>query len=201
MAKHTERFDPKGVGPLVDKAKDGDLAARDQLLYQFQRLVISLVDVCVTAKYNPNPRGKHVQFLKLFSSPTTPMQNTAHVIKNQLTMYTLEEVRHAGNVAAVQAIYKSKQNYSSTLVICFAELIKDMIKDGKITHMDESHMSSLVDTLDEDSLMFRVFMHELSEEEWIWARAVLDGNTPKTPPPPTLVEKMRDYTDPLLPRE
>lgn len=191
MAKHTERFDPRTVGPLVEKAKAGDAQARDQLLYQFQRLVVSLIDVCMTAKFNPNPRGKHVQFLRLFCGPNTSLQIMANTIKRQLSMYDLDELKSAGNVAAALAIEKCKTNYSSTLVICFAELIKDMIKDGKINHMDESHMSTLVVHTDENEILFRVFMQDLSEEEWLWARAVLDGDKPKGPPPPSLVEKMR----------
>lgn len=193
MVKHTERFDPKSVGPLVDRAKAGDKQAAAQLIYQYQRLIASLVEVCTTAKFNPNPRhARHVQFLRLFCGAATDLQAMAWKIKRQLSMYDIDEIRSAGHAAAAIAIDKCKRNYTSTLVIQFAELIKDMIRDGKIAHMDEDHMSTLTVSTNENEILFKVFMASLTEEEWIWAQAVLDGETPNSPPPPSLVSKMKE---------
>lgn len=194
MAKHTERFDPNSVGPLVEKAKLGDAEATAQLIYQFQRLIVSLLGICTTGKFNPNPRGKHVKFLRYFCSPTTPLSDMAFKIRKQLSMYDLDELKAAANSAAVIAIERSKQNYASTLVIVFAEIVKDMIRDGKINHMDESFMSTLTVRTDEDSILFHTFLSSLSEDEKEWAECIIDGLPAPGPVPKSLIKKMEEFT-------
>lgn len=175
--KFHQRFDPKSVQPLVDKAKAGDVAARDQLVMQFRRLISSLITLCTTAKINPgrNGRSAHIRFLQLFCGPNTPLDNMAHKLKRELSMYSVSELWHVGELSLLEAVYKTKANYSATVVQCFKEHIKQMTVDGIPHHSDEAHLSSVVCQNPESQIVFDIWVNSLPAEDRAAVEAILAG--------------------------
>jgi hypothetical protein len=191
-SKFHERFDPKGVEPLVQAAKAGDIKARDQLLYQFRRLISSLIEVCLTARINH--RTKQVQFLRLWVRGDTPLEDMAHKLRNQLSVYSKDELWHVGELACLLAIEKTRQNYSSTIVQCFKELILDLIADGTPKHIDESALSAKICPQTEDDLIFDIWRRSLSPQEQEQIESILVGDkVPLSSISPELQLKFAEY--------
>lgn len=182
MAKRTERFDPNEVQGLLEKAKAGDQVARNELVHRFQRLVAGLVNVCVTAEINP--RSRQVQFLRLFAKESTPLKNVAHRLKSRLSVYSADELYHTGLVAAYQAIDRCTKNYSSTVVIVFHEMIKDLIKDVNPQHLDQTWMMNIPAEPFEEDLEFMLFVEGLPYDCLEWVMDVLESGGKVSSPPP-----------------
>lgn len=191
--KRTERFDPNEVQGLLERAKAGEVEARNELVHRFQRLIAGLVNVCVTAQINP--RSRQVQFLRLFARETTPLKNVAYKIKSQLAAYSAEELFHTGLLAAYEAVERCNKNYSSTLVIIFHEMIKDMIKDIKPQQCDESWLLNIPAPEFEHDLEFSLFIESLPLEHIEWVCTVLesDEKTKHPPAPEGLAEQFTLY--------
>lgn len=191
MAKHTEKFDPNEVEGLVVKAKSGDIVARDELLYRFQRLVATLVHVCITGR--PNYWSSYQKtFLRMFASKDKPLEQTAGMLKTNLAHYEKEELFSTGQLAVLLAIERCETNLASTIVICFKDLIHKMIKDPNAKNLIELDESCTYEvSLLDDNLALDIFYSTLNDEEATAFICILDGN--KTKIPETLREKFLIY--------
>jgi hypothetical protein len=157
-----ERFDPATIPDLLEKAKNGDEAARHLLLYMFQRLVASLVSVCLTGKINPRSSYQR-SFLKLFISASTPIENMAAKLKSKCSEFTKDELFVLGQVAVLKAIDTCEKNLASTIVIRFKEEIAEAIKEKVPTdHTDYDTIQSSFCI--ESDLQFKFFFDSLSPE-------------------------------------
>lgn len=167
MAKHTERFDPNEVPGLLEKAKNGDLVARNELLHRFQRLVANLVNVCITGR--PNYWSSYQKtFLRMFVGKNVPLENIAAKLKKELASYEKEELFSTGQLAVMLAIERCETNLASTIVICFKDLIYKMIKDpitqSSIDIAECTHYIYNLDSLEEE-ISLNLFIDNLNIEE------------------------------------
>lgn len=190
MAKNTNKFDPNEVSGLLEKAKAGDIVARDELLFRFQRLVATLVNVCVTGR--PNFWSSYqITFLKMFTGKKD-VHNTASMLKFELADYEAEELFSTGQLAILLAIEKCETNLASTIVICFKDLIYKMIKDlntssiGKLEEIIPYELDNI-----EDRLSLEIFIASLDEVERDIVNKILEGKNPKILP--SLQEKFSKY--------
>jgi len=183
-------FAASEVQGLVDAAKAGDIVARDELLFRFQRLASSLVNVCVTGR--PNPFSSYQKtFLRMFSSASTPLLAVAQMLKANLKDYDAKELFITGQLAILEAIERCETNLASTIVVCFKDLIYKLIKDEKhISWADVDTASSITFDYNE-TINFDIFMDTLTEEEWIMVSNILDGK--KVEVTDELREKVREY--------
>lgn len=196
MKKHKkgvlEKFDPKEVPGLLVKAKAGDIEARDELLFRFQRLVSTLVNVCITGR--PNYWSSYqLTFLKMFASKTVPITNIAAMLKKELSNYEKEELFSTGQLAVLLAIEKCETNLASTIVVCFKDLIHKMIKDPKDRlHVEIDAQASY--TLDiDDHLSFDIFLNTLDEDEYLYVYNILEEDCKKQVVPESLKLKFSNY--------
>ena len=183
MAKHTEKFDPLEVPGLLEKAKAGDLVARDELLFRFQRLVSTLVNVCLTGR--PNFWSSYQKtFLRMFANKTVSIVTVAAMLKKELAEYEKEELFSTGQLAVLLAIEKCESNLATTIVICFKDLIYKMIKDpSSRLNIDINECASYEDTTNiDDNLALEIFVDTLTEEEQKYVKAILEGKKSKIPP-------------------
>lgn len=111
----------------MQRAQSGDLAARDELLFRFSRLIASLVRICITGKYNYRS-SYHTKFLQLFTKKGTPLPNMAAKLKASLVGYDPKELFIVGQTAILEAILRCESNLASTIVICFKEEVEEIIK-------------------------------------------------------------------------
>lgn len=189
--KQNERFNPEEVEGLVQRAKSGDIAARDELLYRFQRLVASLVHVCITGRPN-SWSSSQKSFLRMFGGEKTPLTNVALMLKRELSSFEKDELFATGQLAVLQAIERSTKNLAATIVICFKDEIHSMIKGGKTSSV-EFRESELVEHSMEGDIALSQFLETLSEEEWIIAQRALAGEKIEGDIPEGLRSKFADY--------
>lgn len=189
--KKNERFDPNEVEALVQSAKAGDMIARDELLYRFQRLVASLVHVCITGRPNTWSTSQKA-FLRMFGGKETPLFNVAQMLKRELQNFEKEELFATGQLAILQAIPRSTKNLVATIVICFKDEIHSMIKGGKSAAV-ELHEDDLFEPPIEAEIAFNLFLENLPEDEWIYVQKVLDEEKDIGEAPPGLQERFADY--------
>jgi len=190
MAKpRKERFDPSEVDALIDKAKAGDIEARNELLHRFQRLIATLVNVCITGR--PNYRSSYqLTFLRLFAGKSTPIQDTASMLKTRLVKYEKGELFSTGQLAILTAIEKTKTNLASTIVSCFKDLIYKMIKDPQNSPTDDLELL-VVKEAPEAEMAFNIFLSSLNEEEREAAMELINGNESEVPD--SLKEKLLEW--------
>jgi len=192
--KHDEKFDPLEVPGLLEKAKAGDIVARDELLYRFQRLIATLVNVCITGR--PNYWSSYQKtFLRMFSGKNVPIQNTAGMLKRELAGYEKEELFSTGQLAVLLAIEKCETNLATTIVICFKDLIHKMIKDpSNKLHADlsECYLHTYDYTQMENNMALDIFISTLNDIEWEAVVLILDGEK-RVHIPDTLREKFSMY--------
>lgn len=175
MAKHTEKFDPNEVPGLLEKAKAGDIVARDELLYRFQRLIATLVHVCITGR--PNFWSSYQKtFLKMFTGKDVPLQNTASMLKRELAHYEKEELFSTGQLAVLLAIERCETNLATTIVICFKDLIHKMIKDPsrKLNVDINDYALHTYEMKIDDELSLKLFISSLNVEEQDAVYAILN---------------------------
>lgn len=168
-----KKYPPEEVEPLVLKAQEGDLVSRDELLMRFETLIVSLVDVCVTARVNI--RSRQVQLLKLFGRKDTPLNNTAHSLQRSLAKYSKDELYHTARLAAALAVERTNKNYASTIVLCFKELIEEMIKDDSSPYNLDEHLLEKTHT-DETGILLDSLIQDLPEELQAAVEGLLDGS-------------------------
>lgn len=187
MPKHTERFDPTEIPGLLEKAKAGDIVARNELLHRFQRLVATLVNVCITGRPYTSYQ---FSFLRMFTG--RDVVAAAAMLRRELTAYQKDELFSTGQLAVMQAIDKCETNLASTIVICFKDLIYSMIKDPN----NRPGVDIDYETPDETDLWgetdFNLFLSSLTEEEWIVAQQIIEGDKPINIPI-GLKEKLENY--------
>jgi len=179
--KNTQKFDPLEVPILLDKARAGDIVARDELVFRFQRLIATLVQVCLTGR--PNYFSSYQKtFLQMFASKSVPLTRIAAGLKYDLTLFDKDELFSTGQLAVYNAIEKCETNLASTIVICFKELIAKMIKEPKnVVNWDDLTGEPITPCFD-DEITMDLFMEDLNEEEWIAVQAILDGSKVKNIP-------------------
>lgn len=181
MAKHTEKFDPNEVPGLLGKAKAGDIVARDELLYRFQRLIATLVNVCITGR--PNFWSSYQKtFLKMFVGKDVPLQNIALRLKKELAGYEKEELFSTGQLAVLLAIERCETNLASTIVICFKDLIHKMIKDPSNRlniELEEIAFTTYDNSSIEDIIYVDLFLDRLTLEERNLVERILEGEKVK----------------------
>lgn len=181
MAKYVEKFDPNEVPILLERARAGSKEARDELLYRFQRLIASLVNVCITGRVN-FWSSYQKSFLKMFAGSDKPLQNIASMLKKELAHYDTEELFITGQLAVLLAIKRCQTNLATTIVICFKDLIYDMIKDPSrklnIDIADLSYHTYEIEAVEED-LALEVFISSLNHEEQSAVYQILN-ETPST---------------------
>jgi hypothetical protein len=189
--KHTEKFDPLEVPGLLEKAKSGDIVARDELLYRFQRLIATLVNVCITGR--PNFWSSYqITFLRLFGSKGVPVANIAAMLKKHLSGFEKEELFSTGQLAVLLAIEKCETNLATTIVLCFKDLIYSMIKDATKVNIDIdacAHFSYDIEI--DEKLALEHFFDTLDEEEFFIIQDILSGIKVKVPA--TLQVKFNNY--------
>lgn len=190
-ARRNERFDPNEVEALVQKAKEGDIVARDELLYRFQRLVASLVHVCITGRPNTWSTSQKA-FLRMFGGKETPLLNIAQMLKKELENFEKEELFTTGQLAILQAIPRSNKNLVATIVICFKDEIYSMIKGSK-SSASEFHENELFEPPPDDEIALNLFLESLPEDEWIYAQRVLDGEKNMEDAPKALRKRFVEY--------
>ncbi len=197
--KHTEKFDPLEVPGLLDLAKSGDIVARDELLYRFQRLVATLVNVCITGR--PNFWSSYQKtFLKMFVGKEVPLQSAASMLKRELAGYEKEELFSTGQLAVLLAIERCETNLASTIVICFKDLIYKMIKDPGKYHIDISEcVAHSYDSKSlEDDLSLSIFVTSLNVEEQEAITKILnEEKVCLSALPSALGMKFRTYLEPI----
>lgn len=172
----TVRFDAADVPPLLEKAKAGDIEARDKLLFMFQRLVSTLVHVCITGRVNYRSSYQRT-FLKYFTLPDTPLENTAAMLKKRLASVDKKELFTLGQIAVLEAIRDCKTNLSSTIVICFKEHISALIKDFVPTERSFPEGFGAAPDM-EDTVLVQLFKDGLDEMELGLLETLLTGGTP-----------------------
>jgi hypothetical protein len=179
--KHTEKFDPAEVPILLDKARAGDIVARDELVYRFQRLISTLVNVCLTGR--PNYFSSYQKtFLQLFAGKKVPLTTIAMMLKKELILFEKDELFSTGQLAVYNAIEKCETNLASTIVICFKELIFKMIKDPKnMANWDDLKMEPVAPAFDAEIAM-DLFLVTLTSEEFEIVLAIMDGGKVKNIP-------------------
>ena len=201
--KPQQRFKPEEVEPLVALAKQGDLVARDELLFRFQRLAASLVHLCITGRPN-SWSPSHKRFLQMFGGRNTDPMNVAAMLKKELSCFEKEELFHTGQLAILRAIERTDKNLAATVVICFKDEIAAMIKGARSTTISfiETLETDLTQESHEDSVAWESFVASLTEEEWLYAESILtEGTLPKNedgtdlPCPPGLREKLIEWSD------
>lgn len=182
------KFDPKEVSGLLEQAKQGDMAARDELLFRFQRLVATLVQVLVTGRINPFSSYQRT-FLRLFCSNKTSLEATAQMLKNELSGYTKEELFLTGQIAVLQAIQRCDSNLASTIVYQFKDIIYSMIRDGSKPPLN-TDMPAPNNTLEdtEQEAFLQIFLNKLSPEERVLAMDMLRSPTDKYEPPESMIQ-------------
>jgi hypothetical protein len=62
-----------------------------------------------------------------------------------------------------------------------------------MVNLDETYLADVTTMLNEDAILFNVFMASLDEEEWLWARKALDEVPQDLPPPKSLIQKLVAY--------
>ena len=193
MAKHTEKFDPNEVPGLLEKAKAGDIVARDELLYRFQRLVATLVNVCITGR--PNYWSSYQKtFLRMFASKDTPIQNTALMLKRELAGYEKEELFSTGQLAVLLAIERCETNLASTIVICFKDLIHKMTKDPNNREHEELDIFATYEPAIDEALALEIFVSNLNQDEQCVVLKILEGEKYKQDEiPVSLRDKLAQY--------
>ena len=189
--KHNEKFDPNEVPALLEKAKAGDIVARDELLYRFQRLVATLVNVCITGR--PNYWSSYQKtFLQMFAGKNKPIQDTASMLKKNLAGYEKEELFSTGQLAVLLAVDRCETNFASTIVICFKDLIHKMIKDPNNSPNEELDINEPAICFLEAEVAFKIFLEGLSEEEFAVAQRLIEGEKILNIPM-SLEQKLADY--------
>jgi hypothetical protein len=155
------------------------MEARDLLLYMFQRLIVSLVSVCLTGKINPFSSYQKA-FLRTFASKSTPLENTAMMLKHKLSCYDKDELFTLGQVAVMEAIIRCETNLASTIVYCFKEQITQTIKDKvPTTHTDYETLDHSIDL--EDDTLLAIFISQQTPEHQEIIESVLAGEKVKIP--------------------
>lgn len=193
-APSTERFNPEDIPALLEKAKAGDIEARDRLLYMFQRMVVSLVHVCMTGRVNWRSSYQKT-FLRYFGSKDTPFENIAGSLKKQLSVFDKEELYNTGREAVLEAIIRCETNLASTIVLCFKEAIVDMTK-GNISckHVDLEECEDIHEF--EDEVIFNLWIQSLDLREQLIVDSILSGDTvPSSEIPDSLKRKLLEYME------
>lgn len=202
-------YDAAEIPPLLEKAKAGDLDARDRLLMMFESLITTLVGACMG---KVNPRSSYCRtFLKMFTRGdqalgSASIYEVANLLKSQLSnpnspnWMPAEELRNAGRLAVLSAIEKCRENLASTIVIQFQEVIMDVLKSKNSFEVRMTEYENL-DPKDEDPetrILFEMFMASLDEEEWAAAAKIIDGEDPGEIPE-SLRTKFSGYVEKDLP--
>lgn len=163
--KHADIIDFNNISLVLERVPD--IAARDELLYRFQRLIATLVNVCITGR--PNFWSSYQKtFLRMFSGKDVPIQNTASMLKRELAGFEKEELFSTGQLAVLLAIERCESNLATTIVICFKDLIHKMIKDpsSKLNiDISECNLYTVDNKKEEDRLALDIFINTLDSEE------------------------------------
>ena len=193
MATKSRRYDPEEVQGLLEKARNGDINSRNELVTRFEPLLAGLVGVCVTGRVFYRSTYQKT-FLKLFSKDGTPLQNVAAKIKSLLCRYDKGEIISAGHMAVLRAIEDTDTNLSSTIVFKFKDIITTMIKDPEFLVGNwEIYSVSLTQDDLEDEIAFNNFLEGLNEQEYIMAESMMNGELTSS----TLCEDQMDVFESL----
>lgn len=181
--------------PLQHKwiARMAPIEARDELLFRFQRLVTTLVNVCLTGRPD-NWSSYQKTFLRMLGGNS---EETAAKLKRDLADFHKTELFSTGQLAVLQAIETSRGNLAATIVIRFRDLIEELIQKVETTPIDSLPMDCQAkDELKDivDNICFQDFLSNLSEGDWIIASKLMDGEPVKNVPD-SLKEAMKDYLD------
>ena len=191
-----EVFDPNTIPELLTKAQGGDLVARDLLLYMFQRLIATLVNVCLTGKVNPFSSYQK-SFLRLFASKDKKLQDIAGMLKNRLTIFNKEELFTMGQVAVLRAIDSCEKNLASTIVYRFKEEIAYALDEGEpTTHTEYDTIQQSVYI--ENDILFSLFLDSLSPQHRDIVEHIIQGEKhyedgTKVKIPTDLKRKLAEY--------
>jgi hypothetical protein len=173
----TKKFDPATIPPLLDQARLGNIEARDKLLEMFQSLVATLVHVCITGRVN-TWSSYQMSFLRYFGSKTTPIENTAEMLKKKLQHIDKEELFGMGQYAVLKAIIDCKTNLASTIVICFKEIIASEINTPPTEDPGPAlEMEYEID--DFDVIHLDSWINSLTKPEQKIVKKILDGKNVK----------------------
>lgn len=188
----TERFDPNDIPLLLEKAKAGDIESRDRLLYMFQRMVVTLVNVCITGRVNWFSSYQKT-FLRYFGTKDTPLETIAVALKQKLSGIDKEELYTLGQIAVLEAIIKCETNLASTIVLCFKDAITDLTKGGCLqSYVDLDDCQSIHEF--EKETIFNLWIQSLELNEQLIVDSILSGeDVPKSTIPSTLKQKLREY--------
>ena len=194
-AKEKQRFDPLEVDNLLLKAKAGDIVARDDLLFRFQRLAASLVHLCITGR--PNLwSSSHKAFLKMFGGNATNPLATAAMLRKGLAGFDKEELFHTGQLAILKAIERCTKNLAATIVICMKDEIYLMVKDANSTAVDFLEYSNvLIDDTLEDIVAYDLFLFSLEDNEWEIVQKILAEEEVEEEIPYSLKYKLAHYVE------
>lgn len=190
------RFDPKEIQYLLEKAQSGDKRAEENLLFRFQRLVATLVNVCLTGRINYRSSYQKT-FLRYFASDKTPLDKVAAMLQRNLRTFDRWELFGVGRTAVLDSIHRCKGNLASTIVGRFKDLIAEMIADPTVGPIGVGLSEDIIDKESssiEENVAFQLFLEGLTEEEWVCAKRIISGEDPKEIPD-SLREKLRDYLD------
>jgi len=171
----TERFDPLTIPDLLEKAKAGDMVARNRLLYMFQSLVAALVNVCLNGKpFTPHQKT----FVRLFATKDESIQSAGMRLKLKLShpdkKHLKDKLFLLGQVAVLEAINKCEKNLASTILYCFKEEITTATKEATPTiHTDYDTLQQST-TIHEDTYL-NIFLTTLSEEDQVVVEKILNG--------------------------
>jgi hypothetical protein len=181
--KHiVQTFDPETIPLLLEQAKAGDGAARHQLMIMFQRLIATLVNVCLTGKVNPRSSYQRT-FLRYFGKAGTPTHEIALMMKKRLSGYDQETLFMCGQVAILEAIDRCKANLASTITICFKEEIANLLDSADVpTHTSIDALHYIKDpSCFETELHIELYVESLTQEEQDIVNQVIAGEKVKIP--------------------
>jgi hypothetical protein len=188
----TKRFDPLVIPTLLEEAKAGKIESRDKLLEMFQSLAATLVHVCITGRVN-QWSSYQISFLKYFSSKSTPIENTAEMLKKKLKHIEKTELFMMAQYAILKAIEECKTNLASTIVICFKEIIANEINTP--TTEDQAPGFEVVYEVDDfEKVELEHWIYSLKHSEQVVVKKILDGKNVKSSSiTPALQNKLRKY--------
>lgn len=188
------KFDASEVDGLIAQAQLGDIESRDELVFRFKSLIASLVNTCLTGK---SFTFSQKSFLRLWGRKSTDLRSIGDKVKITLSPFDKTELFHAGTIAILEAIEISDKNLTATIVYKFAEQLKRMVDDEEPILIPTPIQQEAIDPHFVEDIEFSIFIESLSEEEFLVASAILEGES-ATNVPQSLKEKLIERNPRLL---
>lgn len=191
--KSTQKFDREEVGDLVAVAQgtepSGDYKwitklsqeeAKLELIERFSRLIGTLVNVCITGRVNYFSSYQK-SFLRIWAGKAVTLDNVAIMLKKELGTYSKEELMRIGYIALLQAIDRTKTNFSTTILTCYKDLLYELIKNKDSHKTTEFQDYQKTEMTFEDKITLQIDLARLTQEEQDLVEDFLDEKIEELP--------------------